>query len=715
MTRAKTSKRAPAKRAAKTKSTKASKRVKTKTNTKTNPLLAEWKGPYGGVPPFDKVKVKDIKSGLLSAIRDYRQRINEIANDKAAPNFENTLVALERAGEVFNRVLPIYFLWKVSLNTPEFRKIESDLALKIAAFQDEIAQNIKLFKRIEAVYQSPEYKNLTTEQQRLTWLKYTEFVLKGSKLSPRDKTKVAKINQKLAALMTKFSQNVLGDEENDYLHITNKEDLAGLSESLVEAAALEAKRRKKKGWVFANTRSVMDPLLTSADSRAVREKAFRIFSSRGDQENKYNNNKVAAEILKLRTERAKILGYPTFAHWKLADKMAKDPSTAMELMMKIWRPAVAAVQKEVREMQEIVDREGGDFKIQPWDYRYYSEKVRKAKYDFDLDELKPYLRLDNVRQAMFWMAEQLYGLEFAPISGVPVFHRDVTVYEVTREGKKIGLWYFDPFARPGKNSGAWMASYREQHRMDGEEVTALVSNNTNFSPAQKGKPVFISWMDAVTMFHEFGHALHGLSSNVTYPSLSGTNTAHDFVELPSQVHENFLETREILKSLRDENGNPIPDELIEKIERTSTFRQGFETAEFLAAAIVDMKLHLTTEPIKDLRKFEEETLKEIGMPSEIIMRHRIPHFLHLFCSDSYAAGYYAYLWAQVLDSDAFEAFTETGNAFNRDVAKRFFENVLSVGNAIDPAEAYRQFRGRDAKVDALLRSRGFSADESSAS
>ena len=390
--------------------------------------------------------------------------------------------------------------------------------------------------------------------------------------------------------------------------------------------------------------------------------------------------------------------------------MAKDPQTAMDLMLKVWKPAVAQARLEVKDMQAIVDSEKGGFKIQPWDYRFYTEKVRKAKYDFDFDGVKPYLQLENIRKAMFWAAGKLYGFQFIPVKNVPVYEKTMSVYRVVnKSGKLVGLWYFDPYARAGKNSGAWMNNYREQYKLGSKEILPIVSNNANFIPGKPGEPVLISWDDAVTMFHEFGHALHGLNSNCTYKTISGTNTTPDFVEFPSQFNENFLQTPEVLKFLVNSKGEQLPKEMVEKIRKTQTFNQGFLTVEFLASAIVDMKLHLAGDTPIDPVQFEKTTLKELDMPSEIVMRHRIPQFGHVFSGEGYAAGYYGYLWSQVLDYDAFEAFTASkGGAYDQKTAKKYHDLILSVGNTVDPAVNYRKFRGHDATVDALLRARGFS-------
>ncbi|MCC6137654.1 MAG: M3 family metallopeptidase [Bdellovibrionaceae bacterium] len=679
-----------------------------KTTNTANPLLAEWVGPHGGLPPFDKVKIEDIKPAMLAALDMARKEIKSIAENPEAPTFENTLVAMQRSGKPVSRVGTIYGVWSSAMSTPEFQKVEQELSPLLAAFSDELIQNTKLFERVKAIYESPETKKLNPEQQRLAWYEYTRFVQGGALLNEKQKAEVAKINQRLAALNTQFSQNVLGDEEKESLIITEKSDLAGLPQWLIDAASDEANRRKETGkWVISNTRSSMEPFIMFSPNRALREKAFRIWTSRGENNNKNNNHKIISEILKLRLERSKLFGYPTYAHWHLADTMAKDPQAAMDLMLKVWKPAVDKVKEDLVEMQALADKEPVKFKIQPWDYRYYSEKVRKAKYDLDMDVLKPYLQLDNIRKAMFWSAEKLYGLKFEKLKNIPVYHEQVTVYKVSRKGKEVGLWYFDPYARPGKSSGAWMNAFREQSKLDGKNITTIVSNNSNFIASKPGEPVLISWDDATTMFHEFGHAIHGLNSDVTYPTLSGTNTARDFVEFPSQIHEIFLPTPEVLKFLTNKQGKPFPKELVAKIEKAKFFNEGFRSVEFLSSAIVDMKLHLSTEKSIDPAKFEKQTLKEIGMPEEIVMRHRTPHFGHIFSGEGYAAGYYGYLWADVLKADTVEAFMEGKGPYDAKVAKKLHDNILSVGNSVDPAIAFRNFRGRDPKPDALLRARGF--------
>ncbi|MDX6290721.1 MAG: peptidyl-dipeptidase Dcp, partial [Blastocatellia bacterium] len=679
-------------------------------NAEPNPLLASWAGPYGGVPPFDKVQVALFKPALEAAMNENLADIDKIANDSAAPTFENTIVAMERAGQTFDRVSTLYGVWGSTMAGPEFQAVQREMAPKLAAFSDKITQNEALFKRIEAVYNSPDKKKLNSEQQRLVWLDYTNFVRSGAKLNTADKARLSQINQQLAGLFTKFSQNVLAEEDGQFVALKSEADLAGLPQSVRDAAAAAATTKKQEGWLISNTRSSVDPFLTYSDRRDLREKVWRMFIMRGDNGDEHDNNSTITQILQLRAERAKLLGFPTHAHWRLENSMAKTPERAMELMMAVWKPAVARVHEEVADMQALATKEGSAIKIEPWDYRYYAERVRKAKYDLDQNEVKPYLQLEKLREGIFWVAGELFNFNFTPATNVPVAHPDIRVWQVTDKtsGKQIGLWYFDPYARAGKRSGAWMNAYRTQERVNGE-ITTIVSNNANFVKGKPGEPLLISWDDASTMFHEFGHALHGLNSNVTYPSLSGTAVARDYVEFPSQLMEHWLSTPEVLNkfAVHYQTGKPIPQELVDKIKRSATFNEGFITVEYLAAALLDMKLHTAGDRKIDPRAFEKEALAELGMPHEIVLRHRLPQFMHVFSSDSYSAGYYSYLWADVITADAFGAFTEAGGPYDKKVAERLRKNIFSVGNTIDPAEAYRNFRGRDPKVEALMKKRGF--------
>ncbi|GAA4013691.1 M3 family metallopeptidase [Hymenobacter fastidiosus] len=677
----------------------------------TNPLLAPWAGAYGGVPAFDQVQVAQFKPALEAAMVQNLAEVQAIAANPQVPTFENTIAALERTGQTLDQVQTAYGVWTGTLNTPELQVVQREMAPRLAAFGDQITQNTPLFRRIETVYNSPDKKKLTPEQQRLTFVYYHNFVRAGARLDAPAKTRLSAINQQLAGLFTKFSQNVLADETDSVLVLKTPADLAGLSPSLrADAASAATARKLPAAGVITNTRSSIDPFLTYSDQRKLREKAWRMFTNRGDNGGANDNNALITEILQLRAERAKLLGYKTHAHLRLDNTMAKTPEKAMALMEEVWTPAVARVKEEVADMQALATREGATFKIAPWDYRYYAEKVRKERYDLDQNEVKQYLQLDKMREGMFWVAGELLGFTFAPVTNVPVYHPDVKVWEVKDKtsGRHVGLWYFDPYARPGKRSGAWMNAYRNQQRMDGE-VSTIVSNNSNFVKGQDGAPTLISWTDATTLFHEFGHALHGLSSDVTYPRLAGTSVVRDYVEFPSQVLENWLATPQVLQrfAVHYQTGKPIPQALVDRIEKASTFNEGFATTEFLGSALIDMKLHLAGDQKIDPDKFERETLTQLGMPGELVMRHRTPQFSHVFSSDGYSAGYYSYLWSVVLAADAYGAFTEAGGPYDQAVGQRLKQQILSVGNTVDPADAYRSFRGRDPKIDALMRERGF--------
>lgn len=681
-----------------------------------NPLLRPWVGPYDGVPPLDLIRVEHFEPALVAGMQENLAEVGRIAADPASATFENTIAAQERAGRTITRIGTIYGVWGGLMSTAEFQAVERKMAPRLAAFSDEITQNAQLFRRIEAVYHSPDKSNLSPEQQRLAWLYYTTFVRAGAKLDPTSKKRVAEINEKLAGLFTRFNQNVLADESNIFLVVERESDLAGLPQSVKDAAAEAASQKGHPGkWVITNTRSAMEPFLTLSSRRDLREKAWRLFVDRGDNTGEHDNNQIITDILALRAERAKLLGFPTHAHWRLENAMAKTPERALELMEAVWRPAVGRVREEVADMQAVANREaaggagGPAVTIEPWDYRYYSEKVRKAKYDLDENEIKPYLQLGKLRDGMFWVAGELFGFRFTPVSSVPVYHPDVTVFEVTDKssGRHIGVWYFDPYARTGKRSGAWMEAYRAQEKFE-KPVTTLVSNNSNFVKGKPREPVLVSWDDAVTLFHEFGHAVHGLLANANYPSLSGTSVARDYVEFPSQLLEHWLSTPEVLQrfALHYQTGQPIPLALVQRIERAATFNEGFATTEYLSAALVDMKYHLAGDRPIDPDAFERETLTQLGMPREIVMRHRSPHFLHVFSSDGYSAGYYSYLWSDVITADSYGAFTEAGGPYDKAVAARL-ARLLSLGNTVDPADAYREFRGRDPRVEALMRKRGF--------
>ena len=654
-----------------------------------NALLAPWEGAHGGVPPLDKVRPELFGPAFEAGIAAYRREISAIADNPTPATFANTLEALEDAGRPLTRARRLFSLFASSMSTPEIQAVEREWSPKFAALRDEVVLNPRLFQRIEKVYQSP--KGLNFEQKRLAWWYHTDFVRSGAALDAASKKKLSAYNQRLAELFTLFGQNLLADEENQTVTLSLPEELAGLPASMVNPDG---------PTVIRNTRSSAEPFLAFSERRDLREKVWRMWVSRGET----TNHPIAAEILRLRARRALLLGYPTHAHWRVEDSMAGTPERAMELLEKVWKPAVARVHQEVADMEALAGHP-----IEPWDYRFYAEKVRKSRYDLAEAEIKPYLQMEKIRDGLFWMAGQLYNLDFEPVSGVPVYHPDVQVFRVTGpQSRHVGFFYFDPFAREGKRSGAWMSQYRMQEKFTGD-IPPIVSNNCNNLKSQPGQPVLLSWDDAETMFHEFGHALHGLCSNVNYPSLAGTSVARDFVELPSQIHEHWLGTPEILNrfALHYQTGEPMPAELVERIRKASTFNQGFSTVEFLASAIVDMRIHLEGDREIDTREYEPRILAEIGMPPQIVMRHRLPQFGHLFHSDSYSAGYYSYLWAEVLDQDAWRAFKEAGGPLDRQVAERFRKHVLSVGNTLDPAQAYRNFRGRDPEIAPLLEARGF--------
>ncbi len=685
-------------------------------------MLKQWKGPYGGVPPWHLVQTDQFVAAFDLAIEQSLNEIETIAANPDAPTFDNTIVVMEKAGQTLTRLINMFFVHSSNLLTGPMPDIEKQVVPKLTKQEDAVIQNSKLFARIAAVYQGPEYQTLEHDQQRLTESYFKRFVRQGAKLDDQQKQTLSKINTQLANLFTQFSQNVLADEEGYVTWINDPDDLAGLPASLVAAMANAAKDRadfaKADGivpgkWAVTNTRSSMDPFLTYADNRGLRQTVWNKYYNRGDNGGDRDNNAIIASILKLRATRAKMLGYPTHAHWRLEPQMAKKPEAAMDLMLKVWPKAVARVREEVADMQAIADQANANITIKPWDYRYYAEKVRKAKYDLDFNQVKPYLQLEKLREGMFWAATQLYGFQFKQVTDLPVFHPDVRVWEVMdQEGQHVGLWYFDPYARSGKRSGAWMTEYRAQQNID-RPITTIVSNNSNFIKGEEGQPVLISWDDADTLFHEFGHALHGLNSKVRYPSQSGTSVARDYVEFPSQINEHWLPTAEVLNqfAVHYQTGEPLPQDLLDKIEKAATFNQGFDTVEYLASALIDMKLHLAGDQDIDPDTFEKQTLAELGMPKEIVMRHRTPQFSHIFADDGYSAGYYSYLWSDALTADAAEVFEEAGSYYDPKVAKSLHDNIMSVGDTIDPAEGFRRFRGRDVDTSALLRKRGFPVDQ----
>ncbi len=680
-------------------------------------LLREWDGPYGGVPPWRLVNPPDFEAALVAAMALEIDDIDAITDNPARPSFENTILALEKSGQALDRLASMYYVHTSNLNVGPMPDIEATIEPKLTKHQDAITQNSKLFTRVKSVFEKGD-ADWTLAQQRLVEKIYKRFVRQGAQLEHAQKQRLSAINVELAGLFTQFSQNVLAEEQQKTV-VENRSELDGLPESVIFGLAEKetpaastndgsGTENGKTKWVILNTRSSMEPVLTYADNRNLREKVWRAYYGRCDNGDTHDNNAIISAILKLRAQRAALLGYATHAHWRLEPQMAKTPENAMQLMLSIWPKAVARVKEEVAAMQALADRSGDGITIQPWDYRYYAEKVRKTQYDLDFNEVKPYLQLEKLREGMMWAAGEAFGFEFQQVENVPVFHPDVRVWEVRRNHHVVGLWYFDPFARTGKRSGAWMTGYRDQSNMD-SAVIPLVSNNSNFVKGQPGTPVLISWDDAVTLFHEFGHALHGLCSTCEYPSQSGTSVARDFVEFPSQLYESWLMTPEMLTkyAVHFETGQPLPAQLRQKIEDAARFNQGFATVEYMASALVDMKLHLAGDVKIDPDQFERATLAELGMPNEIVMRHRTPHFSHVFSGDSYSAGYYSYLWAEALTADAAEAFEETGSFYHKPTARRLYDAIFSVGDTVDPTEAFESFRKRALDPGALFRKRGF--------
>jgi peptidyl-dipeptidase Dcp len=672
-------------------------------------LLQEWTGTYEGVPPWDKVKVAQFPAAFQAAMHASKAEFEAMLAKPEAITFDNTITASELSGEKIGRLFSIWGVHSSNLSNPEVRKIQAEWEPKVSAFFSELSLDARYFQRVKYLYDQRANLGLDAKQMRLLERTYDGLVRNGAMLDAGKKAQVISIETDLAKKFSAFSEKVLADEET-FILITDAADLAGLPESYVAAIQAAAKAKGQAGWAVVNTRSAVQPFLENSTRRDLREKVWRAFTMRGDNQNANDTNATIAEILKLRQQRAEILGFPTHAHYRMADTMAKDPNKAMDLMMKVWPAAAARVKEEVADMQAIANAES--ITIAPWDYRFYAEKVRKAKYDLDQEAVKPYFQLDNMVAAMFDAAGKLYGMSFTENTGtVPVFEPKVRTFEVKRDGKVVGLFYLDNFARAGKRSGAWMTTYRSQHKLGGKNDIVLASNNNNFVPGADGVPTLISIDDASTLFHEFGHAIHYLNYDITWPGLGGT--PRDFVEYPSQVNENWLLTPYVLNTYAKhyKTGEPIPAALVEKIRASDTFNQGFSTVEYLSSAILDMKLHNRSEPVTDPRAFERDTLAEIGMPKEMAMRHRLPQFNHLFADDGYSAGYYSYLWSETMDADTWAAFTEKGDVWDKETAERFRSMLLATGNETDRIEAYRAFRGRDPDVKYIMKKRGFPTGE----
>ena len=678
----------------------------------TNPLLSPWTGPYG-LPPFAEVRAEQFPAAFAAAMRDHLAEIEALAASSEAPTFANTIAAFDRAGRLLERVSSLFYNLASSETSPALQAVQRDMAPLLAAHDSRVFTHAALFARIDALHEQRDHIGLDPEQRRVLERFHLDFVRAGAKLAPPEQARHAAIMERLAELTTRFGQNVLADESEFRLVLEDEADLAGLP-SFVRDAARQAARERgiAEGAVITLSRSHIVPFLTFSERRDLREAAWRAWTSRGEHDGASDNRGVAAEILQLRLEQARLHGYPSYADFALSDTMARGQQAVTSLLAQVWRPARARAEDERAALAALALSRGDSGDIEPWDWRFYAEKVRQVRFELDEAALKPYFPLERMVAAAFDCAARLFGVSFVARDDIVVYHPDVRVYEVHGAAGPIGLFLHDNFARPTKRSGAWMSSYRLQSRNGGDDagpVLPIIVNNNNFAKGAPGAPTLLSVDDARTLFHEFGHGLHGLLSNVTYERVSGTNVLRDFVELPSQLFEHWLEEPEVLKrhARHHETGEPIPDALIERLHRARHFNQGYETVRYAASALVDMAVHARTsnEPI-DVVAFERAELERLGLPAAVGVNHRLVHFQHLFSGSGYAAGYYVYLWAEVLDADGFDAFVEAGDPFDPAVARRLARFIYSSGNSIEPGEAYRSFRGRAAAPEPMLRQRG---------
>jgi len=673
-----------------------------------NPLLFAWQTPHQ-TPPFDAIKPEHFLPAFEQAFADHAAEIAAITHDPATPDFANTVTALERSGKLLTKVSAVFYDLVSAHSNPALLEIDKEVSLRMARHWNPIMMNAVLFGRIALLHENRAALKLTSEQMRLLERTYTRFHRAGAGLSEEAKTRMAEINERLAHLGTSFSHHLLGDEQDWVLELSEAE-CAGLSDSFIAAARVAAEERGLTGKaVMPLSRSFVEQFLKSSTHRELREKVQKAFIARGDNGNANDNKAIIVEILALREESAGLLGFPTYAAYRLEDSMAKTPEAVRGLLERVWKPARARALADRDELQALITEEGGNFDLAPWDWRYYAEKLRQRKANFDDGAIKPYLALDHMIEAAFDCATRLFGITFSERRDIPVWHPDVRVWEVRDAGgAHKALFYGDYFARPSKRSGAWMTSLREQQRLDGA-IAPLVINVCNFAKGADGEPALLSPDDARTLFHEFGHGLHGMLSNVTYPSLSGTSVFTDFVELPSQLYEHWQERPEVLQRFARhyQTGEPLPEDLLRRFLAARKFNQGFATVEFVSSALLDLEFH--SQPAsasRDVDAFEKAELKKIGMPEEIALRHRPTQFGHIFSGDHYAAGYYSYMWSEVMDADAFGAFEEAGNVFDPATAKRLHDDIYSTGGSVDPEAAYVAFRGREPETDALLRRRG---------
>jgi peptidyl-dipeptidase Dcp len=674
-----------------------------------NPLLQEFKTPFG-VPAFDKIKPEHFMPAFEEAMKQQKQNIAALLKKRATPTFENTIEAIEQSGELLTKISPVFYNLTSANTSPELEKISKELAPVMSQHSDDIYLNTELFKRVKEIYENQSKLSLTKEQARLLETTYKAFVRSGANLNPEQQTKMREINKQMSSLTVSFGQNLLA-ETNSYELIIDKEaDLAGLPVSLIAAAAQSAKDAGKAGkWRFTLHNSSVMPFLQYSENRPLREKMYKAYTNRSNNNDERDNKEILTKIAYLRAERAALLGYPTHADYALEETMAKKPAAAMDLLNSLWTAALPIAHQEVKDMQRLMDKEGKGAQLEAWDWFYYANKVKKEKYNYNAEELRPYFKLEDVRDGIFNVATKLYGVTFHPIKDIPKYHKDVMVYEVKEaNGDHIGVFYMDFFPRTTKRGGAWMTSYRSQSVKDNKRVAPVISIVCNFSTPNGNEPALLTPDEVETFFHEFGHAMHGLLSNVKYRRLAGTSVSRDFVELPSQIMEHWAFEPEVLQfsAKHYQTGAAIPAELLEKMDKASKFNQGFATIEYLAASLLDMSYHTLKAKEKiDVAQFEKEQMNKLGLPKQIAPRYRSTYFQHIFAG-GYAAGYYSYIWSEVLDSDAFAAFKESGDIFNPEIARSFRKNILEKGNTDEPMTLYKSFRGREPDVKYLLKNRG---------
>jgi peptidyl-dipeptidase Dcp len=677
-------------------------------NKTENPFFSEYKTPFG-VPPFDEIKLEHYVPAFEKGIEEHQKEIDVIVNNEAEPTFENTILALDKSGRLLTKVSRVFYSLNSAETSPEMQALAREIAPKVTAHYDNISLNEKLFERIKKVYENRNELGLDSLQLRTVEKYYEDFVRNGANLNDEDKAKLREINQKLSELRIKFGENLLAETNKNFLLVIDKpEDLEGLSQDIIDAAAIEAKNRGYEGkWVFTLQKPSMIPFLQYSKKRELREKLYMGYVTRGNHNDEFDNKAIILEIAKLRAQKAKLLGYETYNHYIISKNMAKTPEAVYSFLNKVMEPALKAAIRDREAMQAIIDREGDNFKLASWDWWYYAEKLKKEKYDLDEAELKPYFKLENVRDGMFYVANKLYGLTFTKRTDLPIYHPEVEVFEVKDENENhVGLLYLDYHPRPGKRVGAWCGRFRQQTYENGKRIPPIVNIVTNFTRPTETTPALLTWDEVETLFHEFGHALHGLFTDGPYDRIAGS-VPRDMVELPSQINEHWASQPEVLKyyAKHYETGEPMPDELIEKIQKSSTFNQGFATVEYIAAAILDLDWHRFTEPKDvDVLEFEKQSMDRIKLIPEIYPRYRSTYFNHIV--GGYASGYYVYLWAEVLDADAFNAFVETGDIFNREVAAKFRKHILSDGGNDDGMKQYLKFRGKEPSIEPLLKNRG---------